>query len=287
MPPRAYWKGHLKFSLISIPVRLYSAANSAAKVSLNQIHKPTMQRVRYRNFAGDEEVDRSEIVKGYEYEKGKYVLFDGGELDHIALETTKTIEIIQFFGAAELDPIYLNAPYFMAPDGPVAEEPFSVIREALGEAERQALGRVVLSGREHLVALGPKESGFLMTTLRYAEEIRSCSGYFEEIGDNEANPDQMQMARQLIEQMTRPLDLSAFSDRYQEALLALVKSKLEGGEPELVQEEQVAQAFSFVEALKQSVEATAGAKASTKKGVKKPRAKSVRTKAGARKKKQA
>lgn len=291
--PRAYWKGHLKFSLISIPVKLYSATSSTAKVSLNQIHEKTKQRIKLKTFAGDEEVPRSEIIKGYEHEKGKYVLLDNADLEKIAIETSKVIEIIQFFEADELDDLFVNSPYYVGPDGPIAEEAYCVFRDAMHEAGRMALGRVTLSGKEHVVAIRTQESGFVLTTLRYAAEVRDAAPYFEDVADKQATDAEIGLAQQLVKQMTRPLDLDQYTDRYQDALLAMIKAKLDGSEPEAVQEAEVAENYSFMDALRQSVDAAAGAeeeapakvKAEKPKATrKKPPARSVRTKAAKKKK---
>ncbi len=276
MPPRASWKGQLKLSLIAIPVRLYNAVTSTAKVSLNQLHRDCHQRLRNNlNCPEHGDVPRSEVVKGYQYEKGKYVVIEESDLDQIRLETTKIVEIVQFVDAGELDPIYWNTPYYVAPDGPVAEEAFRVIREALQKTGKIGIGRVVMVGKEYVVALKVEDKGFMLTTLRYAAEIRSSASYFEEITEGAVPKDQLKLAEQLIESKSSPLDTAGFTDRYQEALLEVIKAKIDGSEPVLVQEAEAGKVLNFMEALKQSVAADVK---------KKPPARSVK-KTAARKKK--
>jgi DNA end-binding protein Ku len=280
MPPRASWKGQLKLSLVSLPVRLYNAITSTSKVRLNQLHKDCHHRLKQQMICPEHgAVERDEIVKGYEYEKGKYVVVEEDDLEGIKLETNRTIELTQFVEPGELDPILLNAPYYVAPDGPVAEEAFRVIREALRSADRIAIGRVVMNNREHIVAMRVEDKGFRLMTLRYAKEVRSAAPYFEEIKNGEVDQQQLKLAAQLIEQYTRPFEPEEFSDRYQDALLDVIKAKMEGAEPVLVQEEQVGKVINLMDALKKSV-AEAGSEA----GKKKPPAASVK-RSGAKRKK--
>lgn len=279
MPPRASWKGQLKLSLVSFPVRLYNAISSTSRVSLNQLHKDCHMRLKQQMRCPEHgEVDRSEIVKGYEYEKGKYVIIDEADLDQIKLETNKTIEITQFVEADELDPLLLNSAYYVAPDGPVAEDAFRVFREAMRETNRVAIGRVVMANREQIVALGPQDNGFRLTTLRYANEVRSANPYFEEIKNGDVDPKQLQLAKQLVEQYTDEFDPAEFNDRYSDALLEVVKAKIDGSEPVIVQEQEAEKVINLMDALKQSL-------SPEKKTRKKPPAKSVkRSKAKAKRK---
>ena len=280
MPPRASWKGQLKLSLIAIPVRLHNATASTARVTLNQLHKDCHHRLKQKMVCPEHgDVERADIVKGYEYEKGKYVVVEESDLEKLNLETTKIVEIVQFADANELDPIYWNSPYYVAPDGPVADEAFRVIREAMDKAHKIGIGRVVMANKEHLVALKVEDAGFLLTTLRYAAEVRSPTAYFEDIQDGPIPKDQLKLAEQLIESKTAPLDTSQFTDRYQNALLDIIKAKIEGTEPVIVQQAEAGKVVNFMEALKKSVE-----KAGKAKTKKKPPAKSVR-KAAAKKKK--
>ncbi|MHC4415959.1 MAG: non-homologous end joining protein Ku [Planctomycetota bacterium] len=285
MPPRATWKGHLKLSLVTIAVRVYNATSSTGRITLNQLHKGCHHRLRQQMVCpAHGNVDRSEIVKGYQYEKDRYVVIDQSDLERIQLETTKAIEIIQFIDPSELEPIYLDAPYYLAPDGPVAEESFRVIREAMGKAGKVGIGRFIIGGREHIVALQVQDRGLVLTTLRSAEEVRSAGPYFEEIPNGEVEKSQLKLAEQLVESMTAPLDTARFKDRYQEALLEIVKAKIEGTEPVIVQASEPDKAFNFMEALRASVAEGTAAKATVKAPRKKPPAKSVRPAARKRKK---
>jgi DNA end-binding protein Ku len=268
MPPRASWKGQLRLSLVAFPVRLHNAVTSTSRITLNQLHADCGHRLRQQMVCPEHgDVDRREIVKGYEYEKGKYVLIDESDLQKMKLESDKTLELVQFFDAKELDDVYLNAPYYVASEGPVSEQAFRVIREAMKKAKKIGLGRVVLTGKEHVFALKPHDRGFLLTTLRYPDEVRSETAYFEDIKNGDVPPDQLKLAEELIKSKTDKLDLSGFADRYQESLLALISAKIEGAEPIVPQEAEVGKVINLMDALRQSVEQAAE---------KKPRAKSVK-----------
>ena len=208
-------------------------------------------------------------------------MIDEADLESVSLESTKSIEVVQFVGADEIDPIYLNAPYYVAPDGPVADEAFSVVREALRKSNKVGVGRVVMHNKEQIIAIKPQEKGFLLTTLRYADEIRGSGAYFEDIADGNVAKDQMQLAEQLIESKTDNFDPEQYTDRYQDELLKIIKAKIEGSEPVVVQEDEVGKVVNFMEALKQSVQDSSKP---AKKPPKKPAAKSV---AAASKKKKA
>lgn len=269
MPPRATWKGQLKLSLVSIPVCVYNATSSASRVSMNQLHKDCNRRLKQQMVCPEHgNVDRSDIVKGYEYEKDHFVIVEESDLEAIRLETNKTIEIVQFIDADELDAIYLDAPYYIAPDGLVAEEAFRVVREALRASGKIAIGRVVMSSREHMVAIAAFEKGFRMTTLRTAEEVKQSEQFFEHIRDGDIPKNQLALADQLIESISEPLNLATFRDRYQDALLSVIKSKIEGTAPVVAPEAEATQVINLMDALKQSL-----AKQGTKK---KPPAASIK-----------
>lgn len=277
MPPRATWKGHLKVSLVQFGVRLYNATSSANRIALNQLHRTTNARLKQRLVdptTGDE-AEREEIVKGYEYEKGRYVIIDQADLDQIKLPSTKTIEITTFVDEDTVETIYLNSPYFLAPDGPVAEEAFSVMRDAMRASGKAGIGKLVMAGREHVVAITPHERGMMLNTLRYASEVRTAGPYFEEIHDVEGDESQVAMAEQLIESLSGEFDPESYSDQYQDALLKVVKAKIDGSEPVIAQEAEAAKTLNFMEALRASVGESGSAK---KKVAKKPPAKSVSAK---------
>jgi DNA end-binding protein Ku len=284
MAPRATWKGHLKLSLVSFGVRLYNATSTGSRVGLNQLHKGCNQRLRQKLHCPEHgEVDKSEIVKGYEFEKGRYVVVEPEDLEKIRIETTRTIEITQFIDEDELEPVYRGSPYYIAPDGAVSEEAFRVVREAMKKEGKIGIGQFVLGGREHVVALEVVGRGFRMTTLRAASEVRAPETYFEEIKNGAVDADQLALAESLVKSKSAPLDTSIFRDRYQDAMVEIIKAKVDGTEPAIIEEEQEARALSFMDALKASVAEAGTARKTTRK---KPPAKSV-TKTAAKKRKKA
>jgi DNA end-binding protein Ku len=278
--------------LVSFGVRLYAATESANRVSMNQLHKDCHQRLRNQlNCPVHGVVNRDEIEKGYEYEKDSYVIIEPSDLEAIRLQSSKTIELVQFVKADEIDPLFVNAPYYLGPDGPVAEEAFRVIREAMTRAGLVGIGKVVMKGRESLVALNVSGKGFLLTTLRYASEVRSSEQYFADVKDGEVDEEQVALAASIMQGKVAPFEPSQYADKYQEAFFEIVKQKIAGEKPILIEEEEAVTAFNFMDALKKSVaEAdTAGdrpRKKTTKKKAKtapkKPAARSV---AAAKKKK--
>ncbi len=274
MAPRAYWKGYLKLALVSCPVKLYTATTTANKVSFNQLHKDTMNRVQMKYHDPElGEVDRADLVKGYQFEKDRYVIVEKDELEAIQIESNKTIDIEGFVDAEDIDGLYLDSPYFLGPDGPVAEETYAVIKEALGRTGKVGIARVVLSGRERLIALKPYGDGMVMTTLRTAKEVRDASHYFEPL-DTELNEELLQMAEMIINQKVMEFDSSQFVDRYEEALLELVKAKIEGKEPVISKAPEQGKVVNLMDALKASIEEDrAPAAASKAKSDKKPAAK--------------
>ena len=254
MAPRAYWKGYLKLALVSCPVKLYSATTTANKVSFNQLHKDTLNRVQMKYHDPElGEIDRADLVKGYQFEKDRYVIIDKEELDAIQIESNKTIDIEGFVDASDIDQLYMDSPYFLGPDGPVAEETYAVIKEALARTDKVGIARVVLSGRERLIALKPYGDGMCMTTLRTAKEVRDASHYFEDL-DVEMNDEFLQMAEMIINQKVMEFDSSTFVDRYEEALLELVKAKIDGKEPVISKAPEQGKVVNLMDALKASIE---------------------------------
>ena len=256
MAARAYWKGFVKISLVSFPVSLYATTSSSNRVAFHQIHKDTKRRIKL--VPHDTElgpVERADLVKGYEYEKGKYVIVDPEELEAIKFETNKTIEIEKFVPEGSIDPLYSDGNYYVAPDGAVAEESFRIFAEAMARKEVVALVRIVLSGRERIAALQPRGEGMLLTTLRYGQEVRSEQAYFEDIKDEAPNKNLLDLAEKLIDQNLGEFDPNEFTDRYGDAVLELVKSKLEGRPAAFAENApQAANIVSLMDALKQSVE---------------------------------
>jgi len=244
------------------------------------LHKDCLQRVRQQQICETHGVlSRDDIVKGYEYEKDKYVVVDDDTLKSIRLETTKIIDVDQYIDAEDVDPVYYSANYYVAPDGPVAIDAFRVFRESLRHTGKVAVGHVVLSGREHTVQIAPRDKGLMLTTLRYAKEVKKPTAYFEDIPDVEVPAEQLELFNQLIENRVAPLDMDSLVDRYEEALVEVIKAKIDGREPEVVQEQETAKAIDFMEALRASVQA--------EKIPKKPPAASAKPQKKAAKKKQA
>jgi DNA end-binding protein Ku len=255
MAGRASWKGYLKLSLVSCPVKLFPATSSTAgKISFNLLHKDTLNRVQQKYHDPElGEIDRADLVKGYQFEKDKYVVVTAEELDEIEIESSKTVDIDGFVDAADIDPIYFDSTYYLAPDGPIAEETFAVILEAMRRAGKVAVARIVLSGRERLVTVQPIEDGFRLTTLRSAKEIREASSTLDKLNAKIAD-DMLAMAGQIIASKQASFAPEAFEDRYEEALLALVKSKIAGGQPVITKAPERGNVVNLMDALRRSIE---------------------------------
>ncbi len=256
MAPRAYWKGFVKLSLVSFPVRLYAATSSASKIAFNQVHKDTKQRIKMVPHEPDlGPVSRDDLVKGYEFEKGKFVIIDPHELDQIKIESDKTIQIEKFVKVDEIDELYLDSPYYMAPDGPAADDSFRVLMSAMAHKNVVAIARVVMAGRERLVSIGPRGNGALLRTLRYANEIRGESEYFEDINGGGAEKELLKLGEALVDQHLGAFDPEEFTDRYAEAVLDLVKAKVAGKSFEVIEDRAPkGDVVSLMDALRQSVE---------------------------------
>ncbi len=255
MAPRSSWKGHLKLSLVSCPVRLYNATSRSEKVAFHLLHKDTHNRIQMK--PNDPElgpVERSDLVKGYEYEKDQYVVFTDEDFEKIQIESSKAIVIEKFVDAKDVDPIYLDAPYYLAPDGAVAEETFRVIQHAMRDKAKVALSRIVLANRERLIALTCRDKGFLMMTLRTADEVRDSEEYFTDIKDEEPEEEMLDLAEKLIEQKAGTFDPSEFRDRYQDAVIEMVKAKIKGQEPVLAKAPERGKVINLMDALRRSLE---------------------------------
>lgn len=264
-PVRTFWKGQLRLSLVIIPVRLVNATRSDGQVTFHQVHRETRQRIRYLKTApGVGEVDKDDIVHGYEVEPGNYVLLEDEEIDSLKLETRHTIELTEFVDACEIDPLYFERPYYIVPDGEVAEEGYRVVRDALREERKVAIGQLTLRGKENLVALKPSGAGLLLEALRYDNEIKEADDVFAGIGKSKLRSDLVDMAKDLIAKRSTSFDPSKFKNHYVEALRELVAAKLKGGKTVEVSEEGSATpgtVVDFMEALKRSVAAGADRKA--------------------------
>jgi len=276
---RTFWKGFLRLALVAIPVRLVSAERSEASPRFHQIDRKSKQRIRYvKVAAGDRKVANDDIVMGYEVEPGNYVLLEKDELDAVRLETRHTIELTQFVDANDIDPLYFERPYYLLPDGDVAEEGYLVIHNALRSARKAAIGQLTLRGRENLVALYASGAGLVLDTLRYDSEIRDADEVFATLGKQKPRADMLDMAKQLIESRSQPFDPSSFKNHYAEALRDLVKRKVASGGSVPVESEAApgAKVIDFMEALKRSLGGESSSKPTTA-PAKKPAAKSART----------
>lgn len=226
MAARAYWQGQIRLALVSIPVEIYSAARSGAKISFRQIHEPSGKPISYEKVVqGIGPVDRDEILKGYEMSKGNYVLLEDEEIENVRIESRKTLELVQFVESDEIDPLYYDKPYYVAPADDLAEEAYIVLREALRQAKKVALGQLSMRGKERLVAIRPCGKGLLLEMLRYADEVREGQKFFGGIGDEKPDKELLDLATTLIDKKTAPFDAEEFHDRYAEALQRLVEKK--------------------------------------------------------------
>jgi DNA end-binding protein Ku len=254
MAPRSTWKGHLKLSLVSCPVRLFNATSRSEKIAFHLLHKDTHNRIQMKPHDPEQgAVERSDLVKGYEYEKDQYVVFTDEDFDKVQIETTKAIVIEKFVDAKDVDPIYFDAPYYLAPDGAVAEETFRVIQHAMRDKKKVALSRIVLSNRERLIALSCRDKGFLMMTLRTADEVRDAKDYFTDITDEEPEAEMLELAEKLIDQKSGKFDPSEFKDRYHDAVVEMVKAKIKGQEPVIATAPERGKVINLMDALRQSL----------------------------------
>lgn len=226
MAARAYWQGQIRLALVSIPVEIYSATKSGAQIAFHQVHEPSGKRVKYEKVVpGLGAVEADDIVKGFEYGKGEYVLLDQGEIDAVKLESKKTLELTQFVDATDIDVLYYERPYFVVPADELAEEAFIVLREALRQSKKVGLGQLAMRGREYIVSLKPCGRGMVLETLRYADEVNRAQGYFRDIPDDKPDADLLDLARTLIDKKTADFDPSKFHDRYVDALRDLIERK--------------------------------------------------------------
>jgi len=284
MAARAYWQGQIRLALVSIPVEIYAATKSGAQIAFHQIHEPSGKRVKYEKIVpGLGAIDTDDIVKGYEVDKGDYVLLDQDEIDAVKLESKKTLELTQFVDASEIDVLYYERPYFVVPADDLAEEAFIVLREALRQAKKVGLGQLAMRGREYVVSLKPCGRGMVLETLRYADEVNKAQGYFRDIPDDKPDADLLDLATTLIDKKTADFDPAKFHDRYVDALRDLIARKQKSkSNRKIIEDKDEGAAKSgsnvvdLMVALKKSIEkpgGTAAAKAPAKKPAAKPAAK--------------
>jgi len=271
MAPRAYWKGFLRLSLVSCPIQLFPATTEREKISFNQINKDTGGRIRYRKVdeGTGEEVEPSNIVKGYQIDKDQYVEITDEEIESITLESKKTIEIDEFVPKSEIDELYNVRPYYIVPDGDAGQEAFVVIRNVIDKMNIVAIGRVVLSTREHVIAMEPRGKGIMGTLLRYPYEVRDEKEYFDEIKDVKISKDMMELAEHIVRTKTGHFDPEKFEDQYEGALREIIERKSKGLKIEAPRERASTKVINLMDALRQSVKAEKpAAKQSPKRGKK-------------------
>src|SRR5215218_7960272 len=255
MAPRAYWKGYLKLSLVSCPILLYPATSEREKVHFHQLHKQTGNRIRYKKVDADtgREVEQDDIIKGYEVSKGNYIELEPEELEAVAIESKRTIDIEQFVPKDEIDDLYLGNPYYIVPDGEVGQQAFAVIREAIKEKGMVAIGRVVFTSREHVIALEPRGKGMMGITIRYAYEVRDEKDYFEDLGDEKITKEMMDLASHIVKTKQGHFQPDKYEDRYEEALKDLLKKKAAGKKIEKVDHKEPSNVVNLMDALRASV----------------------------------
>ncbi|WP_137869753.1 Ku protein [Sphingopyxis sp. 2PD] len=226
MPARAYWKGQIRLALVSIPVEIYSATKSGAAVSFRQIHEPSGKPVKYeKTVPGIGAVDHDDIVKGFELSKGNYVLLDEEEIEAVKLESKRTLELVQFVDAGDIDILYYAKPYYVVPADELAEEAYIVLREALRRTKKVGLGQLSLRGQEQLVALRPCGKGLVLEALRYADEVNKAANYFRDVGNAKPDADLLDLAETLIEKKSGAFDASDYRNHYVDAIERLVAKK--------------------------------------------------------------
>jgi DNA end-binding protein Ku len=254
MAPRASWKGYLKLSLVSCPVRLYPATSASERITFNQLHKDTHNRINMKPV--DPElglVDRSDLVKGYEYEDKQYVIIDEADLEAVRIESNHTMNIEAFVDAGEVDVIYEDTPYYLAPDGAMAEETFVVLREAMRKANKLAIARLVMTSRERVVTIGARGNGMFVCTLRNPSEVRSTAEYFDTIPTGKPDPEMLELAEKLIEQKVTKFDPKRYEDRYEAALMQMIREKLKGHKPIVAAAPERGNVINLMDALKASL----------------------------------
>jgi DNA end-binding protein Ku len=273
MAPRANWKGFLRLSLVTCPVALYPATSESEKVTFNQLNRKTGHRIKYAKVDADtgEEVANEDIVKGYKVDTDTFIEVTKEELENVALESTRTIEIDEFVDRSEIDPRYLIRPYYLCPDGKVGHDAFAVIRETIREMNKVAIGRVVLTNREHIVALEALDKGLMGTLLRYPYEVRAADEYFSEIQDVKVTKDMLDLARHIVNQKAGHFEPEKFEDQYETALIDLINQKRAGKPIAAKARPRGENVVDLMDALRKSLGSSAAAAGPVKKPGKKPR----------------
>ena len=261
MAARPTWKGYLKISLVNIPIKVFPATDAGATLSFNQLHAECQTRIQQKRWCPkcEREVPNTDIVKGYEFEKGRYVVVGEEDIEKVRVESTRVINLEKFTEDTAIDPIYLERPYYLAPDGPVAKEAFAVIRE--GMKGKAGIGKVALYGREYLVKVQPRERGLIMYTLRHANEIRSMEA-IDELADMpaKAKPDEVRLAQQVIGTFEGDVDFESYRDDYQVGLREIIDAKIEGREIVTPEVEAPPKVVNLMEALRKSLDSISSTK---------------------------
>jgi DNA end-binding protein Ku len=260
--PRAYWKGYLRLSLVSCPISLFPATSTREKISFHQLNKKTGDRIKYLKTDAEtgKEVPSEDIIKGYEVAKGEYIELDPEELEAVAIESKRTIDIDEFVEKKEIDELYMRDPYYIVPDGEVGQQAFAVIREAIRKEGMVALGRIVFTSREHVIALEPRDKGMVGITLRYPYEVRDEKDYFDEVENEKVPKDMLDLAIHIVNTKKGKFQPEKFEDRYEDALKEIIRKKQKGEKIERPKEPNRGKVVDLMDALRQSVEAGGGRK---------------------------
>jgi DNA end-binding protein Ku len=259
--PRAYWKGYLKLSLVSCPIALFPATSESEKIRFHQLNKKTGHRIKYKKVDAEtgHEVEADDIVKGYQVGKGEYIEIDPEELEAVAIESKRTIDIEQFVPKQDIDELYLSNPYYIVPDGEVGQQAFAVIREAIRKEGMVALGKVVFTSREHIIALEARGKGMMGLTLRYPYEVRKEGDYFEDIDDEKVPKDMLDLAMHIVETKRGKFEPQKFEDQYEDALKNMLRKKQKGEKIEAPKERTPSNVVNLMDALRKSVQGERGA----------------------------
>lgn len=272
MAPRAYWKGYLKLSLVSCPIALYPATSSSERVSFNRINKKTGHRLKQQQVDAEtgDPVERDDIGRGYEVAKGQYIQVKDEEIEKIKIASTHTIDISSFVARDEIDDRYIESPYYIAPTDRVGQEAFLVIRDAIRDKNMVALGRVVLTRREHVVMLEAFDKGLLATTLRYAYEVRDAASIFEDIPDLKLPDEMKELAAHIVESKTEHFDPKKFEDHYENALVSLLRDKSAGRPVQAIEEAESPRVINLMDALRASIKGEVKKPAAASTGARRP-----------------
>jgi DNA end-binding protein Ku len=261
MAARATWKGYLKISLVNIPIKVFPATESSGSISFNQLHAECQTRIQQKKWCPhcEREVPNTEIVKGFEFEKGRYAIMSEDDLERVRPESTRVIDLVQFADAASLDPMYVDRTYYLAPDGGIAADAFAVMRD--GMQGKVGIGKLALYGREYLVAVRPFQRGIVMHTLHHAAELRSIDSVDELSRVPEhVKPEEMKLARQVIQTFEQPLDLANYKDEYREGLQRIIDAKIAGEEVVATSTEAPPKVVNLMEALRKSLDSVSAKK---------------------------